>query len=69
MVQLISGKNGEVLVQLVIDLNINLNDLSGKSNISISKEQITDKNEEEPKWEVPTFTSAPKIKFGKPGEQ
>lgn len=56
-------KDGEIVVHLVIDFNVNVNASGCAVTTKASgKEKIED---EEPNWEVPTFGPAPKVKFGK----
>jgi hypothetical protein len=60
-------KDGEIVVHLLIDLNINVNTSGCGVTVSTAKQAgvSTEKDEEETAWEVPTFGPAPKVKFGK----
>jgi hypothetical protein len=53
-------KDGELIVHLTLDMNININ---SSDNVSVSTKAAN----ENPEWEVPTFKSTPKVKFGKIG--
>lgn len=60
--------NGEVLLNIKLDININLSQ-NGTTQSSISETKVEGKLEEKKKedatlWEIPDFTSVPKIKFG-----
>ncbi len=64
----IINKDGEFVVHLVIDLNINLNGGGGGITVSTGSHEAgkpSDIKEEEPAWEVPEFGPATKVKFGK----
>ena len=57
--------NGEVLVNLKLDININLT--QGVVNTTVESKQEEKKIKQEEKqtlWEIPEFNSVPKIKFG-----
>jgi hypothetical protein len=57
--------NGEVLVNLKLDININLT--QGVVNTTVESKQEEKKVKQEEKqtlWEIPEFNSVPKIKFG-----
>lgn len=61
--------NGEVLVNLKLDININLT--QGVINTTVESKQEEKKIKQEIKqeekqtlWEIPEFNSVPKIKFG-----
>ena len=50
--------NGEVLVNLNLDININ-------TTVESKQEEIKEKpKQKETIWEIPEFNSVPKIKFG-----
>lgn len=60
--------NGEVLLNIKLDININLSQ-NGTSQSSIPETKVEGRLEEKKKedatlWEIPDFTSVPKIKFG-----
>ena len=57
--------NGEVLVNLKLDININLT--QGVVNTTVESKQEEKKVKQEEKqtlWEIPEFNRVPKIKFG-----
>jgi hypothetical protein len=56
-------KDGECQIHITLDINVNLNGISG-----VSSPQIKDKiKEEEEKtiWAIPEFKAQEKVKFGK----
>jgi hypothetical protein len=55
-------KEGECKLHIVIDLNINLN----TTNVSINSRQAAtpEVQEEKTTWEIPSFKSVEKVKFG-----
>jgi hypothetical protein len=60
--------NGEVLLNIKLDININLTQSNIVPNVipeSKVENKIEEKKKEEPSlWEIPDFVSVPKIKFG-----
>lgn len=54
-------KNGELIVSINLDLNINLT----TNSVSVSAKNV---ESDEKKWEVPDFKGIGKIKFGKFGK-
>ena len=57
-------KNGELIVSINLDLNINLN----SGNITIEtpkKEELKEEEEENTKWLIPDFKGIGKVNFGK----
>ncbi len=61
--------NGEVLLNIKLDININLSQGNVAQQIAIPETKVEGKLEEKKKedsklWEIPDFTSVPKIKFG-----
>jgi len=60
--------NGEVLLNIKLDININLSQ-NGTTQTSVPETKVEGRLEEKKKedatlWEIPDFTSVPKIKFG-----
>jgi len=60
--------NGEVLLNIKLDININLTQNNIAPNV-IAENKVENKIEEKKKeeqslWEIPDFASVPKIKFG-----
>ena len=60
--------NGEVLLNIKLDININLTQNNIAPNV-IAENKVENKLEEKKKeekslWEIPDFVSVPKIKFG-----
>jgi len=60
--------NGEVLLNIKLDININLTQNNIAPNV-IAENKVENKKEEKKKeeqslWEIPDFVSVPKIKFG-----
>lgn len=61
--------NGEVLLNIKLDININLtqnniiSDVVPENKIE-NKLEDNKKKEEQSLWEIPDFVSVPKIKFG-----
>lgn len=61
--------NGEVLLNIKLDININLTQNNIAPNV-IAENKVENKIEEKKKkeeqslWEIPDFVSVPKIKFG-----
>lgn len=59
----ISTKDGELLVHIMLDINLNLGDVRlGAAQRQDGEEPA--KEEEKVEWQVPEFSSA-KVKFGK----
>ena len=63
--------NGEVLLNIKLDININLSQ-NGTTQTSVPETKVEGRLEEKKKedatlWEIPDFTSVPKIKFGSKG--
>lgn len=57
--------NGEVLVNLKLDININLTQGVINTTVESKQEEIKEKpKQKETIWEIPEFNSVPKIKFG-----
>lgn len=61
--------NGEVLLNIKLDININLNQGNIAQQTAIPETKVEGNLEEKKKednklWEIPDFTSVPKIKFG-----
>ena len=59
-------KDGEIVVSLKLDLNINLN--GGQISVPIDekvKAQSVHKSDEEAEWLIPDFVSSKKINFEK----
>jgi hypothetical protein len=60
--------NGEVLLNIKLDININLTQNNIMPDV-VSENKVENKLEEKKKeekslWEIPDFVSVPKIKFG-----
>lgn len=58
-------KDGEFVVHLLIDLNINVNTSGTGVTVDTKQQAGNSEIKEEPEWVVPTFGPAPKVKFGK----
>ena len=60
--------NGEVLLNIKLDININLTQNNimpdGVSENKVENKLEEKKKEEKSLWEIPDFVSVPKIKFG-----
>ncbi len=60
--------NGEVLLNIKLDININLTQSNIIPNVipeNKVESKLEEKKKEEPSlWEIPDFVSVPKIKFG-----
>lgn len=58
--------DGEVLLNIKLDININLNGslLNNTYETKIEGKLEEKKKEDATLWEIPDFTSVPKIKFG-----
>lgn len=56
-------KDGECVVAITLELTINLNDNGVRATV-VEKEEVVEKPKETP-WEIPDFTSSPKINFGR----
>lgn len=64
------SKEGEVQLNITIDLNINLN--TGNIDSKISKpveSEVEKENDEKTIWAIPNFKSTDKVKFGKKKEE
>lgn len=55
--------NGEVLLNIKLDININLTQNNIMPDV-VSENKVENKLEEKSLWEIPDFVSVPKIKFG-----
>jgi hypothetical protein len=61
-------KEGEIVVSLQIDLNINLNTMNVTTDVepkNLSSTKPEKKQEEDASWMIPEFKTSEKIKFGK----
>lgn len=60
-------KDGECNIHITLDLNININAQGGVSvEAAANGQPKKEKNDDdEVQWQVPTFTSGQKVKFGK----
>mgnify|MGYP006275508365 CR=1 FL=1 len=61
--------NGEVLLNIKLDININLSQSNTVQQTNVSEAKVDGKLEEKKKenatlWEIPEFSNVPKIKFG-----
>ena len=61
--------NGEVLLNIKLDININLCQSNTVQQTNVSEAKVDGKLEEKKKenatlWEIPEFSNVPKIKFG-----
>lgn len=66
------SKEGEVQLNITIDLNINLNTGNIESKVNNSPENKAEQekeNEEKTIWAIPNFKSNDKVKFGKRKDQ
>jgi regulator of protease activity HflC (stomatin/prohibitin superfamily) len=61
-------KDGELIISLQLDININLNQ-SGTFDVNTSGSavpaEVKKKTDDDVKWEIPDFNTTEKIKFGK----
>lgn len=61
-------KDGELIISLQLDININLNQ-SGTFDVntfgSAVPAEVKKKTDDDVKWEIPDFNTTEKIKFGK----
>lgn len=63
----IHSVNGEVLLNIKLDININLTQHGAIQGVTETNKEnkIEEKNKEDKTlWEIPNFSSVPKIKFG-----
>lgn len=60
-------KDGEIVINLKLDLNINLSggQISVPIDEKVKAQQVKNQTEEEPEWLIPDFVSQKKINFGK----
>ena len=64
----VTTKEGECVINLQIDLNINISELAGINNRVITNSMTTEqvkKPEEKVEWAIPDFGTSSKIEFGK----
>ena len=62
-------REGEVKLNIVIDLNINLNTGNVEVKQSNALEKKIEEEDEKTLWAIPNFTKQDKVKFGKKKEQ
>jgi hypothetical protein len=62
-------KDGEIVISLQLDININLNQLGAptvSSGVSLPEQKTTTSSKQDDvAWEIPDFGPTEKIKFGK----